>query len=143
MVDPMETSKIKNQKSDKTQSPKFQTYFDLEERLAVFGEKVIVLCKSLPKDAITKPLVNQIVRSATSIGANYLEASNASSKKDFRNKLFIAKKEAQETKHWLRMLKASCPERVNELRELWQENHEICLILQSIANKLDIKRSEI
>lgn len=138
----METSNIKNQKSDNAQAPKFQTYFDLEERLAVFGERVIVLCKSLPNDAITKPLVNQIVRSATSIGANYLEANNASSKKDFRNKLYIAKKEAQETKHWLRMIKASCPDKANDLRVLWQENHEICLILQSIANKVDIKRSE-
>lgn len=49
-----------------------------------FGEDVIVFCKSIKQDAITKPLVNQLVRSATSIGANYCEANNASSKKDFR-----------------------------------------------------------
>ncbi len=135
----MEISKSKKQKAETAQGSKFQTYFDLEERLGQFGERVIIFCKSLPKDSITKPIVSQIVRSATSVGANYSEANNASSKKDFRNKLYIAKKEAQETKHWLRMLKACCPEKVDELRLLWQENHEICLILQSIANKVDAK----
>lgn len=73
--------------------------FDLEERTAKFGEAVIGFCKATEQNNITKPIVNQLIRSSTSIGANYMEANGASSKKDFRNKIFICKKEAQETKH--------------------------------------------
>lgn len=71
--------------------------FDLEERTAKFGERVLAYCKKKKLDTVTKPLVGQLVRSATSVGANYMEANSASSKKDFANKIFIAKKEAQET----------------------------------------------
>ena len=78
--------------------------YNLEERTARFGEQIIDFAKTLNKDQINLPLVKQIVRSAASIGANYCEANNASSKKDFRNKIFICKKEASETKHWLRMV---------------------------------------
>ena len=81
--------------------------YDLEERTAYFGESVIKFCRNIRQDNITSPLVNQLVRSATSIGANYMEANGASSKKDFVNKIFICKKESQETKHWFRMLKSS------------------------------------
>jgi four helix bundle protein len=70
--------------------------YDLEERTARFGESVIVFCKSIKMGPIISPLVNQLVRSATSVGANYMEANGASSRKDFLNKIFICKKEAQE-----------------------------------------------
>jgi four helix bundle protein len=76
-----------------------QPKYDLTERTAKFGEDVIVFCKSVKQDNINKPILNQLVRSGTSVGANYCEANNASSKKDFRNKIFICKKEAQETKY--------------------------------------------
>ena len=66
--------------------------YDLEERTARFGENVIVFCRSIKQDTISKPLISQIVRSGTSIGANYMEANVASSKKDFRNKIYICKK---------------------------------------------------
>ncbi len=82
--------------------------YDLEDRTAKFGEDIIILCKNIPRNDINSPLVRQIVRSGTSVGANYLEANGASSKKDFRNKIFICKKESQETRHWLRMLAKSC-----------------------------------
>lgn len=137
----MKTSNIKIQKSETKQglnnSPAKigQVFFDLEERMGIFGENTIQLCLLIPQNVITRSLISQIVRSATSIGANYSEANNASSKKDFRNKVFIAKKEAQETKHWLKMLEAAAPQVKNELNILWQENHELCLILQSIINK--------
>ena len=65
--------------------------YDLEERTAKFGEKVIELCKSLKQDSISTPIIRQFVRSSTSIGANYMEANGASSKKDFRNKIHICK----------------------------------------------------
>jgi len=78
--------------------------YDLEERTAVFGEKIINFVKSLPDSNINRPLMNQIIKSATSIGANYMEANQASSKKDFINKIRICQKEANETKHWVRMI---------------------------------------
>ena len=110
--------------------------YDLEERTAKFGEDIILFCRSLKQDSITKPLINQLVRSATSIGANYMEANGGSSKKDFRNKIFICKKEAQETKHWLRMLAVSVPERKDNLRTLWKEYQELTLIFQKITTSL-------
>ncbi|KKR12048.1 MAG: hypothetical protein UT41_C0004G0015 [Candidatus Wolfebacteria bacterium GW2011_GWC2_39_22] len=85
----------------------FPNKYNLEERTAIYGENIIAFCKSVKQDTITKPIVSQLIRSGTSIGANYCEANNASSKKDFRNKIFICKKEAQETKYWLRMI-AGC-----------------------------------
>lgn len=123
--------------SGKAQSNRTQTYGDLEDRMSKFGEEIIVFCKSLKQGIITKPLINQLVRSATSIGANYLETNNASSKKDFRNKVYIAKKEAEETKHWLKMIKAALPDQTATLRIFWAENHELVLILQAIVNKID------
>jgi four helix bundle protein len=95
--------------------------YDLEERTAKFGEAVIIFCKDIQENAITRPLINQLVRSGTSVGANYCEAINAASKKDFRNKIFIAKKEAQETKHWLRMISTAKPDKKDEAKVLWKE----------------------
>ena len=66
--------------------------YNLEERTAVFGENIIDFVKTLPKNEINRPLISQIVRSATSVGANYMEANQASSKKDFRNKIAICRK---------------------------------------------------
>jgi len=110
--------------------------YNLEERTAVFGENVIELCQTIKQDTITKPLINQLVRSSTSIGANYMEANSASSKKDFRNKIYICKKEAQETKHWLRMISKVLPERKEELRKLWREDQELTMIFQKITSSL-------
>jgi len=112
------------------------TTYDLEERTAKFGEKIIRLYKTIKQDVITKPIINQIIRSGTSIGANYCEANGASSKKDFKNKIFIAKKETQETKHWLRMLAECDPERREEIRNIWKECQELTLIFQKITNSL-------
>lgn len=110
--------------------------FDLEERTAKFGEEVIVLCKSVRPDIVNSAIISQLTRSATSIGANYMEANGASSKKDFRNKAHICKKEAQESKHWLRMLaKASSKHRL-ESQILWQEAHELTLIFNKITSSL-------
>jgi len=73
--------------------------YDLEERTTKFGEEIIIFCKSLSVDTINRPLINQLIRSGTSVGANYMEANGGSSKKDFKNKIFICRKEIQETKH--------------------------------------------
>ncbi|MBU1320715.1 four helix bundle protein [Patescibacteria group bacterium] len=111
--------------------------YDLEERTAVFGENVIKFCKTIKQDTITKPIISQIIRSSTSIGANYMEANGASSKKDFRNKIYICKKEIQETKHWLRMISACMPTETNRARELWKEAQELTLIFGKIVSTLN------
>ncbi len=110
--------------------------YDLEERTAKYGEQIIRFCQGLNRDALSTPLITQIIRSATSIGANYMEANGASSRKDFQNKIFICKKEAQETKHWLRMLSVAYPEEKDKLRLLWQESQELTLIFQKITSSL-------
>ena len=107
--------------------------YDLEERTALFGEDVIDFVKLLERNEINKPLINQLIRSATSVGANYMEANQASSKKDFKNKIRICQKEANETKHWLRMIAKANSEKENECRKLWKESHELTLIFAKIT----------
>lgn len=102
--------------------------FDLEERTAKFAEKVIDLCQRINITPINKKIITQLIGSAGSIGANYCEASEAESKKDFRHKMGIAKKEIKETKHWLRLLAKTNSEIKQEIRELWKEAQELLLI---------------
>ncbi|MDD3498713.1 MAG: four helix bundle protein [Candidatus Moranbacteria bacterium] len=115
----------------------FSKKYDLEERTAVFGENVIELCKIIPHTDITIVIIRQLIRAATSIGANYMEANGASSKKDFRNKIFICKKEAQESKHWLRMLAKAHDNKKDEINELWQEAKELSMIFHKITSTID------
>jgi four helix bundle protein len=118
---------------------KKENIYDLEERTTRFAEKIIELCKKAPKDVVTIPIIGQLMRSGTSIGANYREANGGSSKKDFRNKIFICKKESKETEYWLRLLSNAAPALKYECRELWQEAHEFVLIFSKIASKTDLK----
>ncbi|MCK4592567.1 four helix bundle protein [Candidatus Parcubacteria bacterium] len=106
--------------------------YNLEERTALFGENIIEFCKSIKQNNINKSILNQLIRSGTSVGANYCEAGGAKSGKDFRHKIAICKKEAKETKHWLRMLTKTNPEKLSECRILWQEEQELTLIFSSI-----------
>lgn len=106
--------------------------FDLEERTARFGEMVIAFCKSLSRGVILDPLVGQLIRSATSIGANYCEADDAVSRKEFRHKIGYCKKESRETKHWLRMIAAAEETKRDEARKLWMEAKELHLIFAKI-----------
>ncbi|MEK9135015.1 MAG: four helix bundle protein [Patescibacteria group bacterium] len=108
--------------------------YDLEERTAKFGESTIDFVQGLSRSVINLPLVSQIVRSATSIGANYCEANNASSRKDFINKIFICKKEASEIKHWLRMIARANNDKKDALQKLWGEAHELTMIFSKIIS---------
>lgn len=119
----------------------FKNNYDLEERTAKFGEQIIKFCRIAKKDPIVLPLLTQLIRSATSIGANYMEANGASSPKDFANKIFIAKKESQETKHWLRMVAVYFPDEKENLRKLWQEAQEFTLIFHKIVSTIKIRNS--
>ena len=110
--------------------------YDLEARTLKFSSELIDYCKKCTKDTITIPLINQLIRYGTSIGANYREANGASSKKDFQNKIFICKKEAKETLYWIELMgKAINNEKlIKELRKLWQESKELTLIFSKIAH---------
>lgn len=106
--------------------------YDLEERTALFGESVIRFCKKIPRGPITDPIITQLVKSGTSVGANYSEADDAESRLDFIHKLGICKKEARETKHWFRMISVSQLELRKEAKTLWQEAKELNLIFNAI-----------
>ncbi len=115
-----------NNSSDKKQ------VYDLEERTAKFGEYVIDFVKTIGKTTINSRIINQLVGSAGSFGANYCEATEAESKKDFIHKIGICRKEIKETMHWLRLLARSNPERKEEIRKLWKEAQELLLIFSKI-----------
>ena len=107
--------------------------YDLEERTAKFGENIINFCKKIPKNVITFPLIDQLVRAGASVGANYCEADCAESKKDFEHKIGICKKEAKESRHWLRMVSTVSSELRSEAQELWREANELQLIFITIV----------
>lgn len=107
--------------------------YDLEERTTAFAEEIVMLCKKAPKTAVTTPIITQLVRAGTSVGANYQEANGASSKKDFRNKIFICKKEAKETMFWLRILAKAEEQLKEECKKIWREAQELTMIFSKIA----------
>ena len=109
--------------------------FDLEERTAKFGEDIIEFAKKIPQNPITLPLIIQLVKAGTSVGANYCEADCAESKRDFEHKIGICKKESKESKHWLRMISKAVPRLKDEAKILWKEANELNLIFSSIVIK--------
>ena len=121
----------------------FSNKYDLEERTAKFGENVIEFCQKVEQTVITRPLISQLIRSATSVGANYAEANSASSQKDFKNKIFLCKKEAQETWYWLRMFAKALPDTKDRLRQLSQECQEFILIFGRIVSTLNKKNGKL
>ena len=122
--------------------------YDLEERTAEFGEEIIKFAKKIPVNPVTQRLIPQMVAAGTAIGSNYCEADDAESGKDFKHKIGICKKEARETKHWLRMIVVAVSGLDEEAKMLWQEAKELHLIFNSISRKvnsknLDIRHSQI
>lgn len=115
--------------------------YDLEEPTAVFAENIIDLMKKLPNDSINKRMIEQLVGTGGSMGANYCEANEAKSKKDFIHKVGICKKETKETKHWLRLLARANSEYAEEFRTLWKECQELLLIFSAIIAKAKISSS--
>lgn len=107
--------------------------FDLEERTAKFAENSINFSKKIPQNPVTLPIVSQFIRSSTSIGANYCEADDAESRMDFKHKIGICKKEARETKYWLRMIAVASPDFKEEAKILWKEAKELNLIFNAIV----------
>ena len=112
-----------------------QREHDLEERTALFAEAVIELVKSVPATPITREIISQLVRSATSVGANFCEADEAESKKEFLYRIGVCKKESKESKFHLRMIVKAEPSARDAARTLWQEAKELTLIFAAIIRK--------
>lgn len=106
--------------------------FDLRERFLAFIAQIIELTRKLPQDRTNLILINQIIRSATSIGANYEEADGARSKKEFIAIMGIAKKEAKETKYWLEIMKLTNKQFLKQIEDLQKENEELVKIIAKI-----------
>lgn len=120
--------------TNEIQNPNKKKY-DLKERTSKFGKEIIWFVKTLSFNPINAPLISQLIRSATSIGANYMEADVAESKKDFQHKIGICKKEAKETLHWLQMITAANPFTEEKVKVFYQEAHEFVLIFSAILRK--------
>jgi four helix bundle protein len=114
------------------EEPSDKRVYDLEERTARFGEAVIDFAKMIPQNPITNRLIGQLVGAGTSVGANYVEADDAVSKKEFLKNIGTCRKEARETKHFLRMAVRAVPELKLQARVLWQEARELHLIFSKI-----------
>ena len=106
--------------------------YDLEERTARFGEAVIDFARTIPQSAVTNRLVNQLVGAGTSVGANYVDADDAVSKKEFLKSIGTCKKETREAKHFLRMAVRAVPELKPEARKPWLEARELHPIFSKI-----------
>jgi four helix bundle protein len=106
--------------------------FDLLERTASFGESIVKFAKQIPQGPVNNRLIDQLVGAGTSVGANYCEANDSVSKKDFRNKIGTCRKESKETMFFLRMVASSEPGLRDEARKLWVEAKELNLIFGAI-----------
>ena len=121
-----------NAKSMVREEPAKPRVFDLEERTARFGEAIIDFAKTIPQNPVTNRLINQLVGAGTSVGANYVEADDSVSKKDFLKSIGTCRKEARETKHFLRMIVRAVPDLKPQARTLWLEAKELHLIFSKI-----------
>lgn len=109
---------------------------DLEKRTMKFSKEVISLCKKIKNSRYNLNIINQVLRSSTSVRANYREANGASSRNDFRNKIYICKKEIQETKYWLELLLHTEPEYNTDIEDTLKEGNELSMIFGKIASSL-------
>ncbi len=115
--------------------PNTSRRYDLEERTLRFAQNTIKLCQLLPQHVVNRELVSQLVRASGSVGANYREANEALSKKDFGHRIKIARKEAKEAYYWLQLLEGANPSTSDETTRLLQEALELRKILSTIADR--------
>lgn len=114
------------------------TKYDLLERTALYGEQIVKFCNGIPRTVVSTPLIYQLVKAGTSIGANYTEADNAESKRDFKHKIGICRKESKEAAFFLRMIRTAYPDKTEEIGLLMNEAHELNLIFNSINQKIKL-----
>lgn len=112
--------------------------YDLRERLLAFAKRILEICKMLPNTPECNRIRGQLGGAGTSAGANYEESDGSVTKKDFINKVGIARKEAKETRYWLRVISGVyIPEK--DLKDDIKESEEIINILSSILIKSGAK----
>ncbi len=109
----------------------------LQTRLLGFSKKIILFCKKLPKDRINQNLSDQLSRSGSSVGANYIEANESLGGKDFYMRLKICRKESKESIYWLEIIENTVPNLANEAKMLKSEADEYLRLFSSILNKLN------
>lgn len=110
--------------------------YDLEDRTFGFARQVRSTVKQISVGIVTRSDILQLIRSSGSIGANYIEANESLSKKDFLHRIKICRKEAKETIYWINLLAENCPEVVSELQSLRLEATELMKIFGAIIQKL-------
>jgi four helix bundle protein len=108
---------------------------DLQERAAQFGERIIGFAKKIQQNPVNNRLITQLVGAATSVGANYCEADDAVSGKEFKQKIGTCRKESKETMFFLRMIATAEPSLAMEARLLWREAKELNFIFGAIWRK--------
>jgi four helix bundle protein len=109
--------------------------YDLEGRTLQFAKSIIGFCRGLPKTLICEEIGKQLLRAATSVGANYIEANEALGKKDFVMRIKICRKEAKECGYWLKLIEVSHPGSGKEREALLEESIELMKIFGSILTK--------
>jgi four helix bundle protein len=108
---------------------------DLGERTAQFGEAIVRFAKKVPRNPVNNRLIEQLVGAGTSVGANFCEADNSVSGKDFKQRIGTCRKESKETMFFLRMVAAAEASLAAEARSLWREAKELNLIFGAIWRK--------
>ena len=131
-----------NSKSEARSSKQYQMSeegnskrFDLEERTLQFARRTRAFVKTLAKTIGNVEDARQVIRSSGSVGANYIEANEALSKKDFLLHIKICRKEAKESRYWLRLIEACDASTASERESLVQEAQELMNIFGSIVRK--------
>lgn len=98
-----------------------KTVYDLEERTFLFGRKVRLILKKLDNQSLIEDDIKHLFRSSGSVGANYIEANESLSKKDFLHRIKICRTESQESAFWSRMLIETVEnEEINDLKSIHQ-----------------------
>ena len=110
--------------------------YNLEERTFQFAKRVVLFSKKLPRTISNLEYINQVIRSSGSTGANYIEANESLSKKDFQMRIKICRKESKESAYWLRLIvETNSPEFSKDGLDLFHEAEELKKIFSSILNK--------
>ncbi len=110
--------------------------YDLEERTLRFAKEVLKFVGTLPKTMANNEILKQIIRSSGSVGANYIEANEALSKKDFAMRIKICRKEAKESRYWLRLIEVRKEDVEKRRQSLINEATELMKIFGSIGEKV-------
>lgn len=134
-VDKFQIQNFEIQISNKMAEIQSTKHYNLEDRTLDFSKRLIKFLQTIPKNTINNNLINQLSRSGTSVGANYREANETETKKDFGFRIRICRKEAKETIYWLELIEEVNPPFVKEIAVFRQEALEFVKIFAAIMNK--------